>query len=111
MAGNKNSGPRGNLNAKYGRIIREAYKKALARKYGSVSEGLIRIANGSLQRAEEGDVSALNVIYDRLAGKPTQTVDATVTHENVTLSNAQDLTTRLVKTMGQRTEPEKGSVH
>ncbi|MFZ5594739.1 MAG: hypothetical protein ACOY4D_10880 [Pseudomonadota bacterium] len=62
--------PRGNRNAKKGALFRDALHKALVRDKGSLE----RIASALVARAEEGDLTAIKEIADRLDGKPVQAI-------------------------------------
>lgn len=95
---------KGNQYAKNGRLIRQAAKRALARKYGSVTDGLIAIFTKHAEKAEEGDSHSFNAILDRIAGKAHQSIDATVTHDVVDLTNAASLTEKLQDTLTRRLE-------
>lgn len=66
--------PIGNDNATKGKEWRNAIRRALAHKHGSVSDGLLAIARQLVDKAEEGDITALKEIGDREDGKPAQTI-------------------------------------
>lgn len=65
MAG---GGQPGNKNAKRGTMWRDAIRKALAKD----KKALDRLANALILKAQEGDMSALKEIGDRLDGKAVQ---------------------------------------
>lgn len=64
--------PKGNTNAKKeNRIWGDTIRRAIAQ---SDPERLRRIAERLLNKAEEGDISALKELGDRLDGKPSQAI-------------------------------------
>lgn len=95
---------KGNQYAKNGRLIRQAIKKAIARKHGSVSEGLIKIFTAHVEKAELGDAQSFNTILDRIAGKAHQTVEANVTNTIVDLRDATTLEDKLKAALTGRLE-------
>jgi hypothetical protein len=53
-----------------------AIKRALARKgEGDYHQGLNKLADALLVKAEDGDMAALKEVGDRLDGKPAQTLE------------------------------------
>ena len=66
--------PIGNDNAAKGKEWRNAIRRALAHKHGSVQDGLLAIARQLVDKAEEGDLTALKEIGDREDGKPAQAI-------------------------------------
>lgn len=86
-------------------------RRALARTHGSVSEGLIAIATKAVDKAIEGDANSRDAIFDRLAGKAHQTVEANVTNTIVDLRDATTLEDKLKAAltgrMEQPAEPKK----
>jgi hypothetical protein len=67
--------PQGNRNAHRGRKWREAISRALARKAGSVDQGLDSAADKLVTLAiDDGDKWALEEIGDRIDGKPAQAI-------------------------------------
>ena len=66
--------PIGNTNGAKGKDWRNAIRRALAHKHGSVQDGLLAIARQLVDKAEEGDLTALKEIGDREDGKPAQTI-------------------------------------
>ena len=64
--------PIGNNNASRARMWREALRKALARKEGSIEKGLIVVADNVVKAAMDGEMWAIKEIGDRLDGKPAQ---------------------------------------
>ena len=77
----KRGGQPGNDNATKGTPWREAITRAIAQ---GDREKLRRIADKLLAKAEEGDITAIKELGDRLDGKATQPVDAKV-DANVTI--------------------------
>ncbi len=75
--------PEGNQNSsKNNRLWAETIKRAVTQ---SDSERLRRIAEALLTKAEDGDMSAIKELGDRLDGKAQQTIDANITGElNIT---------------------------
>ena len=71
--------PLGNKNGvgRSGTQWRDAIRKALARD----KQALERVAVKLIACAEEGDMTAIKELGDRLDGKATQTVNGTLTHE------------------------------
>lgn len=68
--------PIGNENSiKSNRLWAETIKRAVTQSDG---ERLRRIAESLLTKAEEGDMSAIRELGDRLDGKPSQTVDTNI---------------------------------
>ena len=63
--------PLGNQNAKEGRIWRDTLRRALLAQDGV---NLRRIADALVEKAAEGDVSAIKEIGDRIDGKVAQTL-------------------------------------
>jgi hypothetical protein len=61
--------PLGNKNGQKGNEWRRALRKAIAHKHGSVSAGLLQIAKGVIDKAEEGDKDSWTEIANRLDGK------------------------------------------
>lgn len=70
--------PLGNKNASNsGRTQwRDAIRKALAKD----KKALERVATRLIKAAKDGDMQAIKELGDRLDGKPTQTVNGTLTH-------------------------------
>jgi hypothetical protein len=63
--------PPGNTNAKDGRMWRDAVRRAVLADDG---RRLRMIADALLDKAAEGDVSAIRELGDRLDGKPAQMI-------------------------------------
>lgn len=63
--------PTGNQNAHKGRIWTDAIRMALCRKN---RKRLKKLAETLVQKAEEGDMTALREVGDRLEGKPAQAI-------------------------------------
>lgn len=69
-------GQPGNQNAARGRIWRDAIDRALQKRSKVKQiEALDDLAEKLLVRAEEGDISALKELGDRLEGKPAQQIN------------------------------------
>lgn len=107
MAGNKNSGKR---------MEKKAFE-ALSMEVARDPKRLRRIANVLLNKAEEGDMPAIKEVFDRLDGKPAQTVDMNVedkrtaadwTREELVnfLANAADGSTRAAEADGGDGKPD-----
>ena len=78
--------PKGNQNAKNGKVWTQAIKKALAyySKEGATA-GMELLARKLIEAAENGDAWALKELGDRMEGKPAQSIDmkvTEVTHED-----------------------------
>lgn len=67
-------GQPGNQNAKRAKEFESALRKALAREAGSVSDGLVVIADKLVVAAKAGEQWAVREIADRLDGKPGQSL-------------------------------------
>lgn len=72
--------PKGSLNDK---PWKDAIRKAVARRAEEGSRALDKLAESLVGMGLAGDVSALKEIGDRLDGKATQTIEATVTERMV----------------------------
>ena len=71
--------PVGNQNGAKGRQWSEAVKRAIRAKYGVEWDlALQQLATKLVEEADGGDLQALKEVGDRLDGKPSQTIDATV---------------------------------
>jgi len=70
--------PNNTNSSKNNRLWAETIKRAVTQ---SDSERLRRIAEALLTKAEDGDMSAIKELGDRLDGKPNQTVDSNITGE------------------------------
>lgn len=70
--------PIGNDNAGKGKEWRNAIRRALAHKHGSVQDGLLAIAKNLVDKAEDGDLSAVKEIGDREDGRPQQSIEADI---------------------------------
>ncbi len=64
--------PKGNLNAVRNKPWKDALRRALARKSGSVNKGLNYIADQVLDAAIKGDVWAIREVSERMDGKAAQ---------------------------------------
>ena len=103
--------PKGSRNRHNAALVERAIRRALARKHGSVSEGLIKLMQKQVDKADDGEPNAVSTILDRLAGKAHQTLDATVDHTIVDLRDSATLEDKLSKAitgrLEQPTEPKK----
>ena len=68
-------GQPGNTNATKNKIWSEAIRKAIIQR-----KDLEKLADALINRALEGDISALKEIGDRLEGKPVQAVEQKTEH-------------------------------
>lgn len=75
MSEAKRGGQPGNDNAVRAKRWREAITRALARKAGSVDQGLDNIAEKLVLLAMDGDPWAIDHMADRLDGKPRQELE------------------------------------
>lgn len=66
--------PVGNHNAAKGKEFRQALKRAMARKSGTVSAALEKIAEQLMAAAEQSEPWAIKEIADRFDGKPAQAI-------------------------------------
>jgi hypothetical protein len=66
----------GNNNASKNRPWREALKRALARKHGDVTSGLISIAQQVVTAANQGEKWAIEEIGNRVEGRAVQTIES-----------------------------------
>jgi hypothetical protein len=72
----KPGAPLGNQNAAKGRVWRAAIERALAaRSRVDQKEALDRIAEALIVKAQEGDLTAIKELGDRLDGKAHQSMD------------------------------------
>lgn len=95
--------PEGNENARQGRRWREALQRALAREGSSVESGLDQCATALVKAAMAGKPWALEHIAERMDGKATQVVHATVEH-TVSTGDSASLEQRLQHSLSARTE-------
>ena len=67
----------------FGKALREAFAESLAApsQYGEGKTRLQHIVEALVERAEAGDQKAAELIFDRIAGKPTQAIDANVSSQ------------------------------
>lgn len=72
--------PKGTLNDK---PWKDAIRKAVARRIEDGGRTLDRLAESLVAKGIAGDVSALTEIGNRLDGKPTQIIEATITEKMV----------------------------
>ena len=73
MANGKPGAPFGNKNPVKAKPWREALDRAIKKDRGALD----RLARRIIKAAEEGDMSAMKEIADRLDGKPQQSVEMT----------------------------------
>lgn len=80
---NKGGAPKGNKNAAKSKPWQDAINRALAR-YGNGDKdgGLNRLADELIKKCEEGDLSALKELGDRIEGKAAQSVTLSGDDEN-----------------------------
>ena len=71
-------GQPGNDNAAKGALYNSALKRALARSGKTVDGGLNKVTDLLVKAANNGEQWAIKEIADRIDGRPSQTVDATV---------------------------------
>jgi hypothetical protein len=77
----------GNLNQSKNKPWADAIRRALARRERTGSGAdLNRLAEALLDRAAEGDLTALRELGDRLDGKPAQAITAEVTTPPISIS-------------------------
>jgi len=67
--------PQGNSNAKKAKIWTAAIERALEKRMGDRKQALDELAEKLLRKCDEGDLSALKELGDRLEGKPAQSVN------------------------------------
>jgi hypothetical protein len=72
---NKGGAPKGNNNAAKAKIWSDAVRKAIIQ-----GDKLDKLANSLIDKAIDGDISALKEIGDRLEGKATQQIDQNTEH-------------------------------
>lgn len=96
--------PKGNRSRHNAALIEKAMRRALSHAHGSVTQGLIAIANKAVEKAVEGDANARDVIFDRLAGKAHQTVTADITNTIVDLRDSATLEDKLSQALTGRLE-------
>lgn len=71
--------PFGNQNAKNGKLWENALKRAIARRAkGDLEHGLDTLADKVIEAVTQGEQWAALEVGNRLDGKPSQTVEATV---------------------------------
>jgi hypothetical protein len=97
--------PKGNQNALNPHRFKEAVKRALARMEGTVDKGLDALADKLVEEARKGEIWAIQMVADRLDGKPAQTLFAEIEHHNVKASNAEKLSGKLGAVLASRSGP------
>ncbi len=70
--------PLGNNNSYNGSIVKGAIRRALAENAAEGRESLLLIAKKLIEDAEGGSIRAANLLFDRIEGKATQTIDSTI---------------------------------
>lgn len=66
-------GQPGNQNAAKGRRFRDALRRELAKRHGSVENGYQYLASRLLDQVDAGELAAIREAADREDGKPAQT--------------------------------------
>jgi hypothetical protein len=74
--------------------IKNSIERALARFGGTVEKGLDKITDQLVALAAEGEPWAMQMIADRLDGKPQQFVEMAVTEDRPRAPDAKQLTDR-----------------
>ncbi len=85
--------PKGNHNAAKGRLWRSAIERALAqRSKGDMVKSLDKLAEKLLLNCDDGDISALRELGDRLDGKAAQAlqVEGNLSHTVVKASSLDE---------------------
>lgn len=67
--------PQGNNNPEKGKRWKLAIEKALEKRGPDMVQALTLVADQLVQKATEGDISALRELGDRIDGKPAQAVN------------------------------------
>ena len=67
-------GQPGNDNAKRSKIWTDAIKRAIARRYGNLPDGLDKLADDFIKAVAEGGIPEKEMMGNRLEGKPAQTI-------------------------------------
>ncbi len=75
-------GQPGNTNGARGAEYRQALRRVMARRSGTVSEALIEIATKCIEAAMNGEQWAIKEIADRFDGKPAQSLTVSGDQEN-----------------------------
>lgn len=84
------SAPKGNRFGAKAKECEQALKRAMARKFdGDFRKGLDAIASNVVELAATGDKWATETIFDRIDGKPGQSIDVV---SDTTIRRAEDLT-------------------
>lgn len=90
MSENKRGAPLGNTNSAKNRVWSLAIQQALSkRSKGDQMKTLRELAEVLLSRCDEGDLSALKELGDRLEGKPLQSVEMNVTRNQSDLDDSE----------------------
>ena len=78
--------PRGTLNKQGGKIWADAIRKVMM-----TGGNLEKLAKSLVKAAEEGDITAIKEIGDRMDGKAVQSIDANV-RTTITIGTLRDFT-------------------
>jgi uncharacterized Rossmann fold enzyme len=70
----ESGGQPGNQNAAKAREFRQALKRVMARRFGTASEGLEKVAEVLLDAVASSEQWAVREVIDRIDGKPAQTI-------------------------------------
>jgi hypothetical protein len=70
----ESGGQPGNQNATKGKEFRQALRRVLARRYGTASAGLEKVAESLLDAADVKEQWAMREIMDRIDGRPAQAI-------------------------------------
>lgn len=80
---NSRGAPEGNRNSHNGSIVKGAIRRALHEGEAKGRDSLLNVVRKMIEDAEQGDRDARRELFDRLDGKPAQSVDAHVTGTTV----------------------------
>lgn len=59
----------------YDLLVSACFKRAMARRHGHATKGMIAVCNAVLEAAENGNIEAAKVVFERIEGKVAQRVD------------------------------------
>jgi hypothetical protein len=82
--------------------VKSAIERALARFGGTVDKGLDKITDQLVAAAAEGEQWAMQMIADRLDGKPHAFVEMAVTDDRPQAPNAEQLADKLASALAGR---------
>ena len=109
------SAPIGNKHAAKAKVWSAAIERALEKRYGKDRIGaLAELAEKLLLKCEEGDMTALKELGDRMEGKAAQSIDATITRAGDADRVTDDILANIATRGGAGTAKTKGrkaSVH